>query len=87
MAKKKKTAKEIKAEIKKMEDEKRKEAHKHLPKETKVSFDSWYHQRVHKIPKMHTKEVIVADFRARGLGMIHTMEEFDKALKLYGIEL
>lgn len=79
------TTKELKAKIKKMEEDKRKESIKHLPKERKVSFDSWHHQRAHKIPKMHVKEIILADFKARGLGLSETMEDYDNALKLYGV--
>lgn len=77
---------DLKAEIKKMEQEKRKKTAV-TPKDTKVTFDSWYHQRCHNIPKMHIKEVIMADFKARGVVGKQTMEGFDKALKLYGIEL
>lgn len=87
MPKKSKTTKELKAEIKEMENEKRKELLKLTPKEKKVSFDSWYKQRLHKIPKMHIKEIILADFKARGLGKSETLDDFDKALKLYGVEI
>lgn len=83
--KKKKEAEDLKAKIKKMESEKRPTVPTKVEK--KVSFDSWYHQRCHKIPKQHRKEVIMADFKSRGLGKMATMEEFDKALKLYGIKL
>lgn len=52
-----------------------------------VSFDSWFHQRSKKIAKCHHKEIIIADFKARGISEEATMEEFDKALELYGIKL
>jgi hypothetical protein len=84
MTSKEKTTKEL---IKEMENEKRKEALKLSPKDTKVSFDSWYKQRSDIIPKMHIKEIILADFKARGLSKIETLDDFDKALKLYGVEI
>jgi len=84
MAKKKSKA-DIKAEIKKMENEKRVEVP--VIADKVVSFDSWYHQRSTKIPKQHLKEIIKADFTSRGLDKEATMEEYDKALKLYGVKL
>ena len=81
MAKKK----DLKAKIKEMEEAKRVEVPAKVDK--KVSFDSWYHQRSKKIPKQHRKEIMAADFKSRGLGKEATMEEFDKALKLYGVKL
>ena len=83
----KRTKKEmdLAAEIKKMEDAKRTAAPVKQDKE--VTFDSWYHQRKGKIPKHHLKEVIWADMMARGLKDKATMEEFDRALKLYGVKL
>jgi len=83
---KKKSTKELKAKIKEMEAKQRESIPAPAP-EKKVSFDSWYHQRKTKIPKQHMKEIIMADFKSRGLDKEATMEEFDKALKLYGIKL
>ena len=83
--KKKKNKVDIKAEIKKMEDLKRVEAP--IVANKVVSFDSWYHQRSTKIPKQHLKETLMADFKSRGLEKEATMEEFDNALKLYGVKL
>ena len=83
---KKKEAEELKAKIKEMETKKREETITIKP-DKKVSFDSWYHQRKNKIPKQHMKEILAADFKSRGLGQEATMEEYDKALKLYGIKL
>lgn len=87
MAKKASKEKEVDlaAEIKKMEEAKRKAAP--VAKNRVVSYDSWYHQRKHKIPKQHTKEVIWADLAARGAKSSATVEEFDKALELYGVKL
>ncbi len=87
MAKNKKDKKEVDlaAEIKKMEQAKRKPA---LIKQDKVvGFDSWYHQRKSGIPKQHRKEILWADFSARGVEKHSTVKEFDRALKLYGVEL
>ena len=84
--KSKKEATALKAKIKEMENMKREKAAP-VKLDVKVSFDSWYHQRKGKIPKQHLKEIIAADFKSRGLKGEATMEEFDKALKLYGIKL
>jgi hypothetical protein len=84
MARKKK---DLKEEIKKMEAKKREAAAPKKESEGKVSFDSWYHQRKHKIKKCHLKEVIWADFQARGMTKEQTMGEYDKALELYGVKL
>jgi hypothetical protein len=53
----------------------------------KVAFDSWYAARASAIPAVHKKEIIKADFKGRKVPMISTMEEFDLALKKYGVEL
>lgn len=83
MAKKK----SLKEEIKEMEQKKREEAAPKAPARKEVSFDSWYHQRKHMINKCHKKEVIWADFEARGLKKQAQIEEYDKALELYGVKL
>jgi len=72
-------------EIKKMEQERR-EASGVQPKHAVLHFDSWFHQRKQVIPVIHKKEVIMADFKARGLKLEATMDEFDRALRLYGIK-
>ena len=84
---KKKSKKEAKlaAEIKAMEEAKRKATP--VKKDSTVSFNSWYHQRKHMIPKHHMKEIIWADMSARGMKEQATVEEFDKALELYGVKL
>lgn len=53
----------------------------------KVSFESWYFVRSKKIPSKHVKEIIVADFKARGLTSKETMDTFDNALTKYGVKL
>lgn len=80
-------AENLKEQIKEMEKKNREEsAPKVTPLEV-VSFNSWYHQRKDKIAKCHHKEIIMADFKARGLGEEASIEEFDKALELYGVKL
>lgn len=79
--------KNLKEQIKEMEKKNRQESTpKAMPLEM-ISFSSWYHQRKDKIAKCHHKEIIMADFKARGLGEEATVEEFDKALELYGVKL
>jgi hypothetical protein len=83
MAKKKEA--NLAIEIKKMEDAKRKVAP--VKQDEKISFDSWYHQRKQSIPKQHLKEILRADFEARGIKEQSTISEFDRALTLYGVKL
>lgn len=82
-----KKGKDLKEEIKAMEAKKREQSAPKVAVEKKVSFDSWYHQRKHMIHKCHMKEVIWADFVARGLTSEQTAAEFDKALELYGVKI
>lgn len=79
--------KSLKDEIKEMEQKKREESAPKMPVKSDVSFDSWYHQRKHMINSCHKKEIIWADFAARGLKKQAKMEEYDKALELYGVKL
>ena len=79
--------KNLKAQIKEMEAKKREEAAPVIEPEVELTFDSWFHQRKPMIPKMHVKEVIQAEFKARGLGEKATMAAFDAALALYGVKL
>ncbi len=53
----------------------------------KVDFDSWFVMREDQIPLPHRKEVIKADFCARGLTNKETIDVFDRALNKYGIKL
>jgi len=53
----------------------------------KVKFDVWYAMRVTKIPAQHHKEILKADFTGRGLKDFDTVENFDKALRKYGVSL
>ena len=55
------------------------------PKEVKVNFESWYHSK--NIPAHHYKEIVWADFKARGLTDYELKADYDKALKLYGLNV
>jgi hypothetical protein len=82
--------KKIMQQIKEMEKAKRdKTAKKEIikPTQDKVSFNDWYARRKEYIPNYHKKEVIWADFKARKIKEFETMEKFDAALKLYGINI
>lgn len=57
------------------------------PKEELLEFDSWWVMRRDSIPAMHSKEIVKADFRGRGLSQMETLEKFDWALEKYGIKL
>jgi hypothetical protein len=52
-----------------------------------MDFDTWHAIRQGQIPMQHRKEVLKADFRARGLLALATMEQFDQALEKYGVKL
>ena len=80
------TQEAIKAKIKEME-KKNRGAAAPADKLAMVDFDSWFHIRKSQIPAQHLKEILVADFKSRGLGKEATVEQFDKALGLYGIKL
>lgn len=89
MSKKKKEKKEIAAldpmeEIKNMELKKREKVVEKV--EEKVCFDVWWSLRHKMIPKMHKKEVILANFKAWGLGKFEKVVDFDAALRKYGIK-
>lgn len=58
-----------------------------VPKEPLVEFDAWYASRASRIPSQHHKEILWADFKARGLKKMALMNEYDEALKKYGVQL
>ena len=82
---------EIKKAVKLEQDKKREEAlEKMKPKEgteKKLSFDSWYSIRQSQIASHHRKEVLKADFSARGCGSHQTLKEWDSLLLEYGVKL
>lgn len=53
----------------------------------KLDFDAWWALRGKKLPKHHHKEIIKADFAGRGLDDKESMEDFDRALEMYGVKL
>lgn len=63
------------------------EAQSNAPQIDKVDFDAWFAVRAGQIPRHHHKEIIKADFKARGLGQCESLEDFDGALNKYGIKL
>ena len=79
--------KNLRSQIKEMETKKREESAPVTEPEIELAFDSWFHQRKPMIPKIHAKEIIQAEFKARGLGEKATMAAFDAALVLYGVKL
>jgi hypothetical protein len=52
-----------------------------------LDFDTWHAIRQGAIPSQHKKEILKADFKARGLLSLATMEQFDEALEKYGVKL
>jgi hypothetical protein len=56
-----------------------------VPAPDLIDFDTWHAIRQAAIPQQHKKEILKADFKARGLGQIETMQKFDEALRLYGV--
>lgn len=58
-----------------------------LDEVSKVDFDAWYAMRANAIPRHHHKEIIKADFKARGLGQCESLNNFDDALRKYGVKL
>lgn len=53
----------------------------------KIDFDGWWASRAKLIAPQHHKEIVKADFRGRGLSTLETMEDYDDALREYGIKL
>lgn len=77
----------VKAEEDKARDEMLKKIEDAKPKVRKVSFDSWYAIRQTQIPSSHRKEVLLADFKARGCELQQSMEDWDKMLLEYGLKV
>ena len=57
------------------------------PLPNKVDFDVWWVLTKKSIPGHHYKEIIQADFRARGLSLKETMQSYNDALNKYGLKL
>lgn len=53
----------------------------------KVTFEVWYSMRVNSIPPQHRKDVLLADFMARGMQKEMTIKRFDELLVEYGVRI
>jgi len=53
----------------------------------KIAFEAWWALMQKRMPPNHHKEIVMADFRARGLSMQEPMAVFEKALADYGVKL
>ena len=53
----------------------------------KVDFDAWWAMVENKIPVQHRKEIILADFGARGLSKRESLQAYHNALNKYGVKL
>ena len=53
----------------------------------KYDFDAWWATVEKKIPEHHRKEIIKADFRARGLSLKESMQSYNEGLNKYGLKL
>jgi hypothetical protein len=57
------------------------------PEKVTMEFEAWYAVRGVSIPAHHHREILRADFRARGVPNKASLEDYDKALLAYGIKL
>lgn len=53
----------------------------------KIEFEAWWAMVNKKLPPQHRKEVVSADFTARGLSKRETIGAYNEALELYGVKL
>jgi len=67
--------------------EKRENTVKGAPLPMKVAFDAWWAMNEKNIPVHHRKEIILADFRARGLSLAETIKSYNEGLNMYGLKL
>jgi hypothetical protein len=81
---------ELKRQIKEMEDKLRSENAAQVQpdaEDSKISFDQWWIIINGKVSmRPHLKEILLADFRARGLSKREDEAAYDNALKLFGIK-
>jgi hypothetical protein len=76
--------KELKAKIKEMEAKKREEVAPEV--EAKVSFDQWWVMLTKRMTvRPSLKEILWADFNARGVGKEELSSKYDECLKLFGL--
>ncbi len=83
----KKTDSSVMSAIKEMEKTAREEAKAANPPPVaeKIFFDQWWANVSSRIPATHHKEVIFADFKARGLTLRESTADYEIALKMYGL--
>lgn len=87
---------DLKSQIKEMESKKRAETLstskvtfvKPDGEEDVLSYDEWWMIINKKIKfRPHMKEIILADFKGRGLSLLETLSRYDEALKLFGYKI
>lgn len=81
---------ELKRAIKEMEDKARLEnVHASSDPENnddKISFDQWWVMVQAKVSmRPHYKEILLADFQARGLTKLETEQRYNDTLRVFGI--
>ena len=81
---------ELIKKLKEMEDKKRMdsmvEALIDSPNASDLSFDQWWMMLMNERPlRAHMKEIIWAEFKSRGLQKTGFKEEYDAALKKFGL--
>ena len=54
---------------------------------SKIDFDAWWATVEKQLPWMHRKEIVLADFKARGLSLKETTNAYYGALEKYGFKL
>jgi hypothetical protein len=57
------------------------------PPQPVIAFDAWWASVQKRMPLQHHKEVVMADFKARGLSKQEPANVFNKALAQYGVKL
>ena len=78
--------KSLKQQIKQMEDAKREQSQAPSNSEEVVSFDQWWVMLCRRmVLRPSLKEVMWADFKARGIGKEEPMSKYDEGLKLFGL--
>lgn len=81
---------ELKRKIKEMEDTLRKQTvvnSEPQDESCKMSFDQWWVTINHKVNmRPHLKEILLADFRARGLSKLEDEQKYNDALRVFGIK-
>lgn len=76
--------KSLKRKIKEMEDAQRPSPAPQA--DEKLSFDHWWILLNKRMPlRAHLKEIMWADFNARGLGKEELVAKYDEGLRLFGL--